>query len=181
MPPVYTIELPEYSVATAPDAEGLGTPLDAFIAERFSGAIALRELSLADHPELTRTELIEIIQRVGTDRYDPERRGVLHDFYEPYGVELHALPCTITPNKKLISTHCEGSVIADCIVDFYEGPPVDRNGPPLRIDLILVYDRSVLEPVPVIYDSGPAEDPCEFRFRFPGRKVEALLGIVSLL
>ena len=69
--------------------------------------------------------------------------------------------------------------MTDVISDFYYGPPVDRGGSPLRIDVLMVYDRRQLEPVKVDYGHPSDGEPCEFRFL--GDKRVALLGVVKIL
>lgn len=179
--PVYTITLPEYTVDTEPDYAVIGQKLDRLLETHFADSrVAIRGISLTDHPNLAREELVATILRAGTDRYDPARQGVLYEFYRPYAIDLFALPCIVTDH--LQSSHCDGpSVMADIIGDFYTGPPVDRGGPPLRLDLLMVYDQDQLEPVFVDYGGETDADPCDFRFRFPDNKPGALLGIITIL
>ena len=60
------------------------------------GLLALRGISLQDHPGLELGALVAKILELGTDKYDPSRQGVLHDFYAPYQIDLHALPCELS-------------------------------------------------------------------------------------
>lgn len=179
--PLYTIALPEYTVDLEPDYLSIGKKLDRLIETHFPNSrIAIRGISLTDHPSLSVGEFMAIVLRTGTDKYDPSRQGVLHEFYAPYEIDLFALPCTVA--DRLESSHCEEeSVMGEVIGDFYTGPPVDRGGPPLRLDLLVVYDRNQLEPVFVDYGGEPETDPCDFRFRYPDKKPDALLGIVQIL
>jgi hypothetical protein len=95
---VATISLPTYTVSETPDVEAVGAALDAVICENLGQdeerEVAVRSISLIDHPGHTHDSLAEIA--TGTDRYDPERNGPLHQAYDPYGVELHVAPCTIS-------------------------------------------------------------------------------------
>ena len=108
---------------------------------------------LTDHPAHTLDSLCEVILASGTDRYDPERKGSLHLAYDPYGVELHVAPCTVSATSPR-SSMCDGvtfygttqSVMAETVSDFYAGPPLSA---------------------------------C--RFRHPGRRSEAVLGLVKVL
>ncbi len=176
--PVYSIQVPEYTVDSPPDEDSIGYRLDEFIATRVPpGRVALRCISLADHPGKSVSDLVEIITRLGTDRYDPDHAGPYANSYRESGADLIALPCTITADRKLISSHCANSVMGDGIGDFYFGPPVDRGGQPLRIDLVMVYDLAQLCAVP---DEYPDEEPCGYRFLDPERKPEALLAIITI-
>lgn len=180
--PVYAISLPEYTVAQQPDCQAIGSKLDRVVETNFPGRrIALRSISLIDHPGQSLEDLVSIIVTLGTDRYDPHRKGPFHDFDQTYRIDLHALPCTVTEQGQLLSSHCIGSVMADGIDDFYSGPPVDRDGVPLRIDILMVYDWEQLEPIPIVYDDAPEAEPCAFRFKEPHQKANALLGVIKIL
>jgi hypothetical protein len=112
-------------------------------------------LSIYDHPGKSCGELARIIVSTGTDRYDPRRRPVLDDFYAPWGVDLHAITCWIGPDGELTSHHYpDRPVVAGLMRDLRRGPPVDRNGIPLRVDLVTLYDREALQPVEVVYADG---------------------------
>jgi hypothetical protein len=179
---LYSVTLPDYRVNTEPDFFALGRTLDALIVRHFPRRrLAIRGLSLVDHPGTSTLELMEIIARLGTDRYDPTRQAVLESFYAPYRLDLHALPCETTADGRLYSSHDDGAgVMAGLLSDFFHGPPLDRGAPPMRLDLLTVYDRDHLEAVAVDHGDGGDEDPCEFRFLHPDRKSEALLGMVQL-
>ena len=114
--PVHTISLPEYRVEHKPNYQVVGRKLDAIVQKHFAAKnIAIRAISLADHPALSRHELVSLITELGTDKYDPQRKGVLHDFYAPFQIDLHALPCTVLENA-LVSSHCKGSsVMGECV------------------------------------------------------------------
>lgn len=176
-PPVRSVALPHYHVRSAPDHLAVGVVLDRAVlqlveeaAGRSERRVAIRAVSLEDHPGLTHDDLTAAIVTIGTDRYDPTRVGPLDEAYGPYGVELHALPCTASPaapTAGLRSSHCSGpSVMAEVVWDFYVGPPVDRGGVPLRVDVVTIYDREMLEGL-VIPFHGAEPEPTAYRFRKP--------------
>ena len=77
--------------------------------------------------------------------------------------------------------------MGEVVSDFYGGTRLER-GFPLRLDLLMVYDLDHLEMAAEPRDRGLTEDDlgalqdcCLFRFRYPDRKSEALLGIVKIL
>ena len=191
MVPVYSPALPNYVRGLEPDFLAVGRKLDATIEAHFQGAIAIRGISVVDHPGHSLDDLVAIIQELGTDRYDPQRKAVQHELYDPYGVELHALPCTVEGGfLRAHSSLVEApSVMADVLGDFWGGPPVDRGSPPMRLDLLIIFDPHQLEPIFVSYDGKPREGgetpqlmhSLEFRFKFPDRKSEALLGFIKIL
>ncbi|GAB3419860.1 hypothetical protein [Flindersiella endophytica] len=179
MIPTHTIALPEYTVDAEPDHLAIGHKLDAFVAKALDpGRYAIRAISLQDHPGQTVDRLIAAITELGTDRYDPARVPVLHDYYGPQGVELHAIPCTVGPTG-LSSTHADsGSTMGDFVSDFFHGPPVDRGGVPLRLDLLICYDLEQLDGIRT--DELESQETTAFRFKDPGNKPAALRAFVVI-
>jgi hypothetical protein len=176
--PTHTLTLPEYTVDTEPD-HTIGRKLDAFVVASLDpGRYAIRAISVQDHPGRTVDQLIATITELGTDRYDPSRVPVLHDYYGPHGVELHAIPCTVGPSG-LSSTHAEsGSVMGDFVSDFFHGPPVDRGGVPLRLDLLICYDLDQL--IGIRTDELESQEATAFRFKDPGSKPAALRALLTI-
>lgn len=179
MIPRHTIALPEYTVDAEPDHKAIGRKLDAFVAAALApGRYAIRAISLQDHPGWTIDRLIATITELGTDRYDPARVPVLHDYYGPHGVELHAIPCTVTQDG-LTSTHADtGSVMGDFVSDFFHGPPIDRGGVPLRLDLLICYDLEQL--IGIRTDELDSQESTAFRFKHPDDKPAALRAFVTI-
>lgn len=142
---------------------------------------ALRGLSLQDHPGLDAQELAELIERTGTDRYDPARRPVLADLYDPLGVQVHAVPCHLKPGGQLAAAHYPGiPVTAGIVADFARGPLADRNSPPLHVDLVTVYDPDRLEPISVQYGGRAEREPTAFRFANGAPDGAAVLGVLVI-
>lgn len=189
---VTEISLPSYSVASPPDCESVGSALDAVVCATFGvvggRAVGLRCVSLLDHPSHTHDSLADVILTTGTDRYDSSRTGPLRTAYDPYGVELHVVPCTVSPTS-LSSPMADGgtfygtttSVMAETVSDFYVGPPVDRGGVPLRIDLITAYDLSQLVGIHIPFHGDENPPFSASRFRYPDKRAEAVLGLVKVL
>jgi hypothetical protein len=185
---VVTLALPTYTVTEPPDAEALDDLLCKTFGQDGEREIGLRSVSLIDHPTHTHDSLGDVIMATGTDRYDPQRKGPLHEAYDPYGVELHVVPCMVSATS-LRSSMCDGrtfygtteSVMAEAVSDFYVGPPVDRGGVPLRIDLVTVYDLALLDGIRIPFhgDEIPPLSAC--RFRYPDRRRQAVVGLVKIL
>ncbi len=99
--PVYEIALPEYSIDSKPDYAVLGPPLDRFVEDHFpSRRMALRSIWLGDHPDLSRAELVDKIQELGTDYYDANRKMIHCEYYKKLGV-VNALERSIeNPSKQ---------------------------------------------------------------------------------
>jgi hypothetical protein len=175
--PVYTISIPEYTVSQKPDYAAVGRTLNRVIESHFQGKIVIRGIGLIDHSGKSLDGLVSLLLETGTDRYDAKREGV--HYPEEYPTAIFACPCEVT--QKLTSAHYQdrlefGSVMAECVGDFYKGALADR-GYSIRLDLLLVYDRQQLLGVP----NDDVEDCCLYAFRQPDRKRDALLGIVKIL
>jgi hypothetical protein len=193
MPPtVASISLPTYNVTDPPDAESFGAALDDVICETFGKEgpreIGIRSVSLFDHPEHSHDSLVELILASGTDRHDPDYTSPLTETYGPFGVELHVVPCTVSATS-LDSEMCDGStfygttqsVMAEAVSDYYAGPPLDRDGVPLRIDLLTIYDLAQLEGIAIPFHVGEKPPYSTCRFRHPDRRSDAVLGVIKIL
>src|SRR5436305_4661581 len=150
--PRYALALPEYTFAPEPDFAAIGRRIDALLAAHFPGRwIAIRGVSLIDHPERTVDDLVATILELGTDRYDPNRAGVHDDFYRGFTIDLFAVACLVSdgldcPHYR--GDRCStGSVAGELLSDCYGGAKIDR-GYALRIDVLMVYDLNQLAPAP---------------------------------
>jgi hypothetical protein len=181
---IIAVSLPDYRVEQEPDSEAIGLRLDAAIARRFPARrLAVRGIGLVDHPGWSAQALIETIRVQGTDRYDPSRRGIHADFYADYAIDLFATPCEVLGDQ-LISRNDPDipSVMGQLLSDFYDGAMADR-GYPIRLDLLLLYDREQLTEVDCSAlwpGQAPEPESSAYAFRDPDRKPDALLGVVYL-
>ena len=98
-PKIVNVSVPEYTVESQPDYGVVGAKIDKTITENFEGTFLVRELSIADHPQYTLDELVKIILETGTDKWDPNRKGVAHEEFEPYKPDLQAGELTIKDGK----------------------------------------------------------------------------------
>lgn len=194
MIPIYELHLPEYKLDQKPDYGSIGKKIDEEFIRNFHGKwIAVRGISIQDHPGKSLDEMISVIEELGTDKYDPSRKGVVHELDTTFHIDMHATP--IIAKEKVYSIHytedrCNfGSVSAEILRDFYEGAIIDR-GYSVRLDLFMVYDIDKLKAAPVkwmgdepkhVSDFIPTHDTCCYQFAEPSNKRAALLGIVKLL
>lgn len=172
---VISFPLPEYTIDQKPNY-ALGTKVDELVKGNFDTRnIVVRAISLLDHPQFSLDELVAIILEKGTDKYDPTRKGVAHEEFEPYKVDFQASGFEIDGQT--------GSMFGGIMRNFYENAPIDR-GYPLRIDLLIIYDRNGLVQADKVDRSRPSIDPrlekYLFRFRDPEHKNRALLGIIKI-
>jgi hypothetical protein len=190
---IVTVSLPTYTVTEPPDIEAIGPVVDEAVRKNFGQAeeriVAMRGVSLIDHPGHTHDSLAEVIIATGTDRYDPDRIGPTDEGYAGYGVELHVGYCAVsatslrdldTPSPTFLGT-ISPSVFAKGASDFYVGPPVDRGGVPLRIDLIMVYDPAHLEGIRIPFHGDEKPPYSASRFKYPDRRQDALLSLIKIL
>ncbi|MDD2889954.1 MAG: hypothetical protein PHE49_04855 [bacterium] len=70
---ILSISLPEYTIDKKPDYMVIGPKVDRIIEENFNNhQLAIRGIGMVDHPEYNLDELVEIIYKLGTDKYDPK-------------------------------------------------------------------------------------------------------------
>jgi hypothetical protein len=169
--PVITIDLPQYRVDTEPDHETLGNIVDAEIKRRFMGReILVRGIGPQDHPDKTVDQLVEIIKKRGTDRYDPARKGGWYENVENKHIDLFAFSRRVTT---------EMSVFSDVTWGFYHSA-IEQSGSPCRIEILMIYDATKLETVLHRYEGRTDIKRDGFAFKNPERKSEALLGIIKI-
>lgn len=177
-PKVIEISIPEYIVDTQPDYKAIGEKIDKAIADNFDGNFLLRALSITDHPKYTLDEFVDIILKTGTDKYDPDRKGVAHDEFEPYKPDIQAGEIVIK-NGKII-----GESFAEDIRRFYENTLLDR-GYRLRIDLLVLYDPRQMVQAEKVDHAKPRTQPhleqYLWRFKDVDNKPKALVGVIKIL
>lgn len=171
--PVYSIQLPQYQVTTQPDYKAIGVFVDDELKKHFMGQmVGLRALGSQEHPSKSIDELIEIIKRDGTDRYDPERGGDRYDNTENKHIDLFLLRRKISDGSK---------IFWQLVWSFYEFP-LKLRGQPVRVDLLVIYDLTKLKAVRTTHthEGYPVTKRDGFVFKDPNHKAEALLGIVKI-
>lgn len=169
--PVLKISLPNYKPDKKPDYKNIGEKLDKFIKEHFYGKeIILRCISVADHDEKSIEEVINLIQKTGTDKYDPSKKSFWHnwDVYKDKGFDIFASKVKVDENFHFGEETFEL---------FYEGAVADR-GYSVKLDIIMVYDPEHMEMIPVHFSETDIEET--WKFKFSEKKPEALLGIIEI-
>jgi len=175
---IVSVSIPEYSVGSQPNYNTIGAKIDNVLEVNFEGEYLERALSLTDHPKYNLEQLTEIIIRTGTDKYDPNRKGVAYEEFEPYEHDLQAGTIRIVDGK------LEEPFGAGLIKLFYENVLLDR-GYRLRIDLVLLYDPKQMVRAEKIDITKPSVSPnleqYLWKFKNPKSKQEALRGIIKIL
>ncbi len=177
-PKIITISIPEYTLDNRPDYVEVGTKIDKALSENFEGAYLLRALSIADHLQYTLDELVDIIIKTGTDKYDPNRKGVSHEEFEPYKPDIQAGTLLVRDGKIM------GESFSEDVRRFYENTLLDR-GYRLRIDLLVLYDPQQLVQAEKIDEAKPSVDPhledYLWIFKDKENKAKAVMGVVKIL
>lgn len=171
--PVYTLHLPEYQVNKEPDHDIVGNKVDDFIKQHFMGQyIAIRCLGSSEHPDKTNDEVIEIIKKLGHDRYDPSRVGDRYENNEGKKINFFAFDYTINKDSK---------IFGEFTWPYYHYVKEVR-GKPVRIDIIIVYDPTKLEQVEFSYKGREDEEKRSdgWLFKDEKNKPDAILGIVKI-
>lgn len=166
-----TLNLSEYTVEQEPDHKAIGEVVDDAIKQHFPGqTIIARGLSSNEHPNKTVEELIEIIQKLGTDRYEPERAGDRYENIKGKHIDFFAFRRKVTPRMELFK---------DISWGFYHGAKA-IHGKPVRIDLLTIYDAAQLKAVVHQYEGHTDIKRDGFIFKRPENKTNALLGIIKV-
>lgn len=175
---IVEVSIPEYTLENKPDYKVVGEKVDKVISENFEGRFLARSLSIMDHPQYTLDELVDIIVRTGTDKYDPNRKGVAHETFGAYDLDLQAGEIVVKDGKVISEPFSED------VRRFYENTLLDR-GYRLRIDLIVLYDPSkFIRAVKVIPEHPGTDAHLEeylWKFKDKENKPQAVVGIVKIL
>lgn len=176
-PNIVTISIPEYTLDNQPDYSVVGAKIDKALSENFEGTHLLRALSIADHPQYTLDELVDIILKTGTDKYDPNRKGVAHEEFEPYKPDIQAGTIEVKDGKLISESFSED------VKRFYENTLIDR-GYRLRIDLLVLYDPKQLIKAEKVDSAKPSVAPhleeYLWKFKNPELKQNAIMGIIKI-
>lgn len=165
------VNIPTYTVDNPPDDKGIGKLVDDVLKELYlDKSVLVRAVASSEHKDKTLDELIEIISKTGTDRYDPNRMGDRYENVESKHIDLFAFPAVITKDS---------DIFAKAVWGFYHSA-IEIHGYPMRIDIAIVYDAALTEKVPHRYAGRNDIKDDGFKFKNPENKSEALLGIVKI-
>ncbi len=184
--PVYSIKIPEYTIKKKPNYVKIGKKVDKIIEKNFpNGKYILRAINSDDHPKINLKKLVEIILKIGTDKYDPKRKAVCQDEFSGYDYDIQAGTIEIK-NSKLIITKEDKypSIFGSIAYLFYEHALLDR-GHRVRINLLLIYDPKKLKKArkfsPKARGVRKGLNNYLYKFKDEKNKKDALLGIIKIL
>lgn len=179
------VTIHEYRKDEKPDYLTIGRKVDEAIALMLTdGTYILRAISSDDHKGVSLNELAEIVQKTGTDKHDPERKGVCHDEFSGYDYHIHAGTIEVKDAKVVRGKDDKYPTAFGSIAYlFYEHAPLDR-GYPVRIDLLIFYDCSKLRRARKIHPRAKGVrkglNNYLYTFKEPNNKREALIGILKI-
>jgi hypothetical protein len=165
------VDLPEYRIDAEPDYRAIGKKVDAEIKKHFMGrTVVVRGIGSSEHAGKSVDELAEVIQNLGTDRYDPARPG---DRYENLGgkhIDFFAFRRKVSPRTELFK---------DIAYGFYRSA-IGVHGRPVRIDILIIYDATQVRAVVHQYQGRTGLKRDGYVFRDPANKPAAVLGILKI-
>lgn len=169
--PVISIDLPEYQVTSEPKYRVVGKVVDDAIRRYFpSETLVVRAIGSQEHPGKTVDELIEVIQKLGTDRYDPARKGDRYDTVGGKRIDFFAFRRKMTPTTELFK---------DIAYGFYRSA-IGIHGRPTRIDILIVYDAAQLKAVLHRYEGRADFKRDGFVFKDPSSRTTAIRAIIKI-
>ncbi len=169
--PTYTIKLPSYTVLSEPNHLAVGKAVDDLLRQYFLGQkVVVRGLSSQEHPSMNAGQLIEIIKRQGTDRYDMTRTGDRYENVDGKHIDLFAFRRIVSERMQLFRYMSWG---------FYHGS-IAIHGAPTRLDILIVYDALKLKAVQHRYEGREDNKRDGFVFKDPAHKSDALFAVIHL-
>jgi len=178
--------LPEYTLDSEPDYPIFGKKVDTLIEDSLSdGNYLYRALGIEDHPDLDLDQLVSKIKKLGTDKYDLNRKEVCHEDFEMYDHDIQAGIFKIKKGKLILGDNFEhNSLFGDTIKKFFFNVLYDR-GYKVRIDLIIIYYKNKFENAKIV-GSKPSKlrqglDKYLFKFKEPKNKKESIAAIIKIL
>ena len=165
------INLPQYTVESEPDTKAIGKIVDDELKKHFMGkSVLIRGIASSEHPGKSVDELIDIIKKTGTDRYDTKRKGDRYENIENKRIDLFAFPLTVG----------DSSEIFDRVVWGFYHSAREVHGYPMRIDVVTVYDATQMHQVFHQYEERDDVKDDGFAFKDLTNKQSALLGVVRI-
>jgi len=130
--------------------------------------VSLSEHNLLNGSALSVAELVEIIARDGSDRYNPNVAGDRYGNVENKRIDFFALDFDT----------CGGENNFWYMFNTFYYYGIDKYGEPRMVDVITVYDTEKLDRVEYMYEGD--DEIRSDAFVFPSGDITALLGIITI-
>lgn len=165
------INLPQYNIHHEPESDAIGKVIDDEVKKQFLGkTVVLRGIASSEHPGKTVDELVDIISKTGTDKYDTERKGDRYENIENKHIDLFGVLASVAEDSEMSKVIIWG---------FYHSAK-EVHGYPVRIDIIIIYDASQLEQISHQYEGREDIKDDGFTFKDLNNKAQAVLGIIKI-
>lgn len=125
----------------------------------------IRLVSSVDH-NMTRDELVKIIKKTGTDRYDPDRKQIFDHFYGKHDVHFFA--------EK--TGKDDYDLVLKEMIEKFPGRTKGDRGVAVIPDIAIIYDATKCRMIMNVYDDHETSD-C---FQFINTPKEALIEVRKL-
>jgi len=183
---IIEVHVPEYHLDTKPDYLKVGRKVDREIEKNLpDGQYVYRAIGKDDHPDLSLNEFVEIVLKLGTDKYNLKRKEVCFEEFCMYDHDIQAGSFDIKNHKIILDDFYEDtSMFGNTVKKFYENVLLDR-GFRVRIDVLIIYDANKLIRAKKINPKAesvrPELEECLYKFKEPEHKQDALVGIIKIL
>ncbi|MFQ5475243.1 MAG: hypothetical protein ACE5DM_05400, partial [Candidatus Nanoarchaeia archaeon] len=88
---IIEVHVPEYGIKEKPDYVEAGKKVDKEIEKNLpDGQYVYRAIGSDDHPGVSIEKPASIVIKLGTDKYDPDRKEVCHEEFCTYDHDFHA-------------------------------------------------------------------------------------------
>lgn len=168
---IVRVNIPEYDTSTELNLKSISKQIDAALIKNFDGKkVILRAVSSQAHDK-SQAELVEVIKKLGFDRYDPIRKGDRYDNVHDKKIDLFGQTKVIESGKDLSIFILKG---------FHIYGQKFHNKPSNKMDIWMVYDRSKLKYVTHFYEKYMVMKRDGYIFKDQINKPDALLGILVI-
>ncbi len=153
-----------------PDFSAISIPIIQFLRERHAlQRIGLRMLGSMKHPGKKKEEVIELIKKLGHDRYDPQREDNKYGKIDTPRTELFMLEIQVGKELGLDGEE----QIHHALHSFYCYPES-----PVRVDIGIIYDLSAFVKEKIVFDG---KEELAHLFKSADNKSAAILGILNII
>jgi len=122
----------------------------------------IRLISTKEH-KITQDELVDIIKKTGTDKYDPKRKHIFYDYYGKHDFDFFAEKPTIESLEEDIAE----------AIRLFPGRTKGDRGYEVIQNIIIIYNGDECEELDEVYDYKSGSD-C---FKFKSNPLKALVEV----
>ncbi len=168
---IVKVKIAEYDTSKELNLKEISKKIDQALVKNFDGQkVILRAVSSEAH-DMSQAELVEVIKKTGSDRYDPVKKGDRYDNIEGRQIDVFGRICTIK----------YGNLMSKSLVDGFHVYGAKYHGrPSAKMDIWLIYDRSKMTALSFHLIGYKDLKRDGYVFKDQDNKTDALLGIVVI-